>query len=120
MELNEPSALVLDPDLIDLTCDDDQSGLVTISSSGGVPPYLYSLNDSDTQSENIFLDLAQGEYSSLVIDANGCTIEGEFALNMPTAVEVNLGEYISVDLGDPVSIQAALNLDIEDLSLIHI
>ena len=116
VELNEPSTLVLDPDPIDLTCDDDQSGLVTISSSGGVPPYLYSLNDSDTQSENIFLDLAQGEYSSLVIDANGCTIEGEFALNMPTAVEVNLGEDISVDLGDPVSIQAALNLDIEDIN----
>ena len=55
---------------------------------------------------------------SLVVDANGCTIEGEFVLNMPTAVEVNLGEDISVDLGDPVSIQAALNLDIDDINSI--
>ena len=116
VELNEPTALVLDLDPIDLTCDDAQSGVVTISSSGGGAPYMYSLNDSDVQSENVFLDLAQGDYNSLVVDANGCTIEGEFTLNMPTAVEVNLGEDISVELGDPVSIQAALNLDIEDIS----
>ena len=109
IEITEPPALeqVLDP--IDLNCD-DESGLVFIDVTGGVSPYSYSLNGGTIQSENTFMNLEEGNYSSVVMDANGCVIEEEFTLEKGTAVLVELGEDLSIELGDIVQLNAQLNL----------
>src|SRR5450631_1512052 len=49
------------------------NGQVTLTPTGGTPPYQYSINDGITfQSSNVFGNLAPGSYSILIEDANGC------------------------------------------------
>ena len=48
-------------------------GSITVSSiTGGAPPYTYSLNGGGAQGSNQFSSLAQGSYTIIITDANGC------------------------------------------------
>jgi hypothetical protein len=47
-------------------------GQVTITATGGTPPYQYKLGSNDFQSSNVFDDVTAGEYMVTVRDANGC------------------------------------------------
>ncbi len=47
-------------------------GGLTLSASGGAPPYSYSLDNSNYQSSNVFTGLSQGLYLAFARDANGC------------------------------------------------
>jgi gliding motility-associated-like protein len=48
-------------------------GTVTVNGSGGVPPYLYSIDELTYQPGNVFTGLTAGIYRYSVKDANGCT-----------------------------------------------
>ena len=119
VEITEPPALELSLDATDLTCDNPLSGMVTVASSGGVMPYTYTLNDSEAQTENTFLDLEEDDYLALVTDANGCIAEEFFSLTMPTAVEVSLGGDLSISLGETIQIQALLNIPSQNIEVIE-
>lgn len=45
---------------------------ITITGSGGLPPYLYSIDEIHYQSANFFPSLTAGSYQYVVKDANGC------------------------------------------------
>jgi gliding motility-associated-like protein len=49
------------------------NGTVTVSGSGGTPPYLYSIDELSYQPGNVFTGLSAGIYRYSVKDANGCT-----------------------------------------------
>lgn len=50
------------------------NGSVTVTASGGLPPYEYSVNNGVTyQSNNFFTGLGAGTYTIIVRDANACT-----------------------------------------------
>ena len=48
------------------------NGSITITATGGVPPYQYSKDGFTFQAGNIFTGLLPGTYSIAVKDANGC------------------------------------------------
>lgn len=48
------------------------NGSITLTATGGVPPYLYELAGS-VQPSGTFSNLLAGTYPATVIDANGCT-----------------------------------------------
>lgn len=48
------------------------NGTITITASGGVPGYQYSINGTTYQAGNTFTALAAGNYVAYVKDANGC------------------------------------------------
>ncbi|MFL5739096.1 MAG: beta strand repeat-containing protein [Flavisolibacter sp.] len=48
------------------------TGIITLTASGGVPPFQYSINGSSFQSSNIFSGVASGNYVVYVRDQNGC------------------------------------------------
>ncbi len=45
----------------------------TMSGSGGLQPYTYSLDNINYQTSNVFTNLTAGDYNYVVKDANGCT-----------------------------------------------
>ena len=49
------------------------SATVVVGASGGVAPYLYSINSGPTRTSNMFTNLTPGSYTFTVTDANGCT-----------------------------------------------
>lgn len=49
------------------------SGEMLVSTSGGLPPYEFAINQGGYQSANIFYDLVPGTYNVQIRDANGCT-----------------------------------------------
>ena len=48
-------------------------GSVTVETTGGTLPYEYSLNGGTSQDNGLFNDLAEGDNTIIVTDANGCT-----------------------------------------------
>ena len=45
---------------------------ITLTASGGLPPYLYSIGEMQFQTDNFFPSLTAGSYYYAVKDANGC------------------------------------------------
>ncbi|MES2622743.1 MAG: gliding motility-associated C-terminal domain-containing protein [Bacteroidota bacterium] len=71
--IDEP--LILDhTNVIDnASCASVFDGKITITATGGVSPYGYSLNGGPSQSGNVFTGLTAGIYIVQVADVNGCT-----------------------------------------------
>ncbi|WP_193786885.1 SprB repeat-containing protein, partial [Lacinutrix algicola] len=52
----------------------DSLGSVTVLGSGGIEPLTYSINGgTNYQTNGVFTDLTEGNYTIIVLDANGCT-----------------------------------------------
>ncbi|MCX6267400.1 MAG: T9SS type A sorting domain-containing protein [Bacteroidetes bacterium] len=69
--VTEPPAVVVNSVVTNLTCAAASTGMVSISVTGGTPPYTYLWNNG-AASQNIS-GLDAGNYTVTVTDANGCT-----------------------------------------------
>ncbi len=56
-------------------CSSATDGQISISTSGGVPPYLYAINSSLYTTSNTFTNLIQGVYIVRIRDANNCQFD---------------------------------------------
>jgi len=66
--------------------------------SGGVLPYLYSINGgTDYYPNNLFNNLAAGDYQIMVRDASGCEITGSL-LTITEPAELFIANYIQADI----------------------
>lgn len=77
--ITEPPPLVIDSQSsTDVTCHGDADGTITITVSGGTPPYVYSIDGGITFLSNggIFTGLGGGSYSIAVKDNNDCLTAG--------------------------------------------
>ncbi len=54
------------------SCPGVNNGSITITTTSGVGPYLYSLNGGPNQAANTFPNLAPGTYNITFTDVNGC------------------------------------------------
>ncbi len=69
--ITEPAVLNLTTNVQAVTCNGQSNGTITVTGTGGVTPYQYSLNNVTYQSSNIF-NVAAGTYPVYIKDANGC------------------------------------------------
>ena len=82
MEITEPTTFT--SELLGVThntCYGDENGTITISAEGGTTPYSFKWNNGS--SEQNLKNLAAGEYSVLVSDANGCNHTIKTAVEEP-------------------------------------
>ncbi len=64
--------LSVNSQLTDASCSEISDGQIVLSSSGGEPPYLYSLSNSPYSSDSVFSSLTYGAYFAAIKDSNGC------------------------------------------------
>lgn len=97
---------------ISITCFGDNDGVIEIVDvSGGMPPYLFSLNDGTFINSNIFSNLSPGDYNLKVEDVNGCSDELDFSISEPDELNVTLTTTLSgnsniIILGDSTQLVA--------------
>jgi gliding motility-associated-like protein len=58
-------------------------GSIRVIGVGGLPPYVYSIDNITYQPSNIFAGLTDGGYQHAVIDANGCSSIDPIIFNVP-------------------------------------
>ncbi len=73
----------------DVLCPDDETGEVTVTASGGTPPYEYCLNGGSYQTDNTFSGLAASDYTVRIRDANLCTVDFYTTVEGPPSFEIN-------------------------------
>ncbi len=74
-----------------VNCNDQSDGSITVQVSGGTPPYQYSLDGENFQSENQFNDLPAGDYMVTVLDAEGFTLQSSLlTIEEPEALLIEL------------------------------
>ena len=65
---------------------EDLSGTITLTSSGGVGPYMYDIGNGPTFNP-VFTNLSSGTYNTVVTDAMGCDVTGAVTVdNIPTPI----------------------------------
>lgn len=68
---------------------DQGNGSITISASGGLAPYTYSIDGGTTsQGNGIFTNLQGGTFNIHIEDANGCSVDGTESINNVPGVEI--------------------------------
>ena len=91
-------------------CASDGTGRIdVVSVSNGFPPYEYQLDDLPPQAQNFFADLEGSSYTVSIRDRFGCSFVQNVEIPVPPALAVDLGEDISVALGESVSLSATSN-----------
>lgn len=87
--LTEPSPIVVNTTVVDLTCNGVNHGKITVSAIGGAGTLAYSINQgSSFQSSNVFNNLYAGSYTLKVRDAAGCMGSTTAAVTQPTAITI--------------------------------
>ncbi|MCS7085448.1 MAG: PKD domain-containing protein, partial [Bacteroidia bacterium] len=84
--LTAPAPLTLSLVANDVRCFGQNNGSIDAQASGGTPPYAFSLDGSEYQSQGHFLNLTPGLYVVYVRDANGCTTSVETRIAEPRAL----------------------------------
>lgn len=76
--------------IINPGCSPVFDGSATIMATGGVAPYLYSLDQTTYQSSNVFTNLMAGTYTATVKDSNDEQFTLTFVITQVQPLEINL------------------------------
>lgn len=80
--ISEPSPINLITTTQAETCAGACDGIMIVGATGGVPPYLYSIDNGTNWSTNqTYINLCAGTYPITVMDANGCQHSDVFVVN---------------------------------------
>ena len=104
---NIPSP-VMNADITSASCYNND-GTITALTSGGAPPFQYSLNAGAIQASNYFTGLPAGNYSVSIKDANGCAHTVSTVIPIFNSVVVDAGSDKTICEGTKVSMNATSN-----------
>ncbi|MCO6499399.1 MAG: PKD domain-containing protein [Vicingus serpentipes] len=103
----EPPLLTIDGVTLSHPTCGSPSGSIDIAASGGTPSLLYSVDNGATyQASSLFTGLAQGPYTIVVRDNNGCTADTAVTLVLPGSPTVTSTGTTSICDGDATPINA--------------
>ncbi|MHA7059758.1 T9SS type A sorting domain-containing protein [Aquimarina sp. M1] len=105
--LTPPETLIADISYINPTCYEGCDGTASLSVQGGTAPYTYQWSNGIT-TQNL-TDLCEGSYEVIVTDSKGCTVAQEITLENPEQLIVDLGEDITLCLGQSTLLDATIS-----------
>lgn len=89
VQIIEPTALVGSLNIVQALCNTQCNGSASVTIGGGTPTYTYSWAGS-ASTTSVAIALCAGSYSSIVTDANGCSLTQSFVISQPSAITVTL------------------------------
>ncbi|MFT3911264.1 MAG: T9SS type A sorting domain-containing protein [Ferruginibacter sp.] len=87
--LTEPSVIIIIDSITPCSVAGANDGKISLTASGGIAPYLYSLDGNTYQVSNVFTGLAEGTYTPFVKDAHNCISTYELGLFAKPPVNVS-------------------------------
>ncbi len=85
--VGEPTAITGTTSVTDVTCNGGSDGAFTVSTTGGLAPYTYSIDGgTNFGTSDTFSGLSAGNYNIIIKDANDCTEAISVSINEPTAI----------------------------------
>ena len=107
-----------DPDVAQPDCHHPKGTVDMGTVTGGAAPFSYSKNGGQTfGAQPVFNNLAPGAYDLVVSDAHGCTAEETITVDDPFFPEVDLEDFVLIQLGDSVLLQPVLNLPASSVAI---
>ncbi|MEZ5014753.1 MAG: gliding motility-associated C-terminal domain-containing protein [Chitinophagales bacterium] len=108
IDITEPPVLTLDTlQTAPVTCFGGDDGLVSLTASGGVGPYIFSYDGITYQTDSTFSTMSYGSYTFQVKDANGCvTTFGPVFIDQPAPITVDAGPNQVIALGSSTILTA--------------
>ena len=73
-------------------CFGQNNGHATVSVEGGTAPYNYAWNIPEAQNSATLGNLAGGEYTVVVTDANGCSVTSSVEITTPDEIAVSIAD----------------------------
>lgn len=97
--LQIPSMQIENAQIHNVSCYGLNDGEISLTVSGGTPPYSYSSNGIVYQNENIFSELAPKNYTFYIKDSNGYQISHGTSISEPDILTVDLISTSDTDCG---------------------
>ncbi|HEY8399717.1 MAG TPA: T9SS type A sorting domain-containing protein [Cytophagaceae bacterium] len=90
IELSDPSEIQVDLITLEsVSCSDASDGIIKVAASGGVSPFTYSINGGAAITLAQFENLAPGDHTILVKDANDCIVSKNYTIQAPLPLSVS-------------------------------
>ena len=106
--LTAPAALVIDADVVDITCFEGSDGKYTLNVSGGQAPYSFSTDGDLFGPQNMRTGLETGPYQVFVRDNRGCVWDSIIQVGTVPQFEIFAGEDQFIEIGDSTTLEAVL------------
>ncbi|MDT0622140.1 T9SS type B sorting domain-containing protein [Croceitalea vernalis] len=100
--IDEPTPLVVDPVITNISCNGGADGSIVLNVTGGSGDYQYAITPTLNQfdSSNIFTGLMASSYDVVVQDSNGCFELIEFEITEPDVIEIDYTATPEICAGD--------------------
>ncbi|MEM6342801.1 MAG: T9SS type A sorting domain-containing protein [Bacteroidota bacterium] len=85
LAISEPSVLLIS-NLSSTPDSTGSSGTISLSATGGTPPYSYAWSNAATDSS--LSGLAAGDYAITITDANGCTVNDSVTVMLQSSISI--------------------------------
>lgn len=80
----------------DPTCNGVCDGTITLTETDGIAPVQFSIDGGSTfQASGTFIDLCDGTYDIVIVDANGCQYDDQVVLTEPSQLTLSSSSIIS-------------------------
>lgn len=87
--ISQPGALSVTASATTILCFGNTTTITALASGGTAPSYSYSLNGGAQQASNNFTNIAAGNYTVTVFDANNCSATTTLSITQPTQLQLS-------------------------------
>lgn len=97
VSISEPTILNVSGSIYPVTNGTTTDGSITVTVTGGTPPYTYTWPSNPTNTTNVLSNIGTGTYNVTVTDANGCSVTQSYTVTTIQALAVSLNAINSIN-----------------------